>query len=47
MPELPEVETIKNDLHPLLVGRTIVAVKRGWEGCVDRPSVEGFCDQIV
>ena len=47
MPELPEVETIKNDLHPLLVGRTIVAVKRGWEGCVDRPSVEGFYDQIV
>jgi formamidopyrimidine-DNA glycosylase len=47
MPELPEVETIKNDLRPLLVGRTIVGVERGWEGCMDRPSVEEFCNQIV
>ena len=27
MPELPEVETIRGDLEPLLVGRTIVAVR--------------------
>jgi len=47
MPELPEVETIKNDLRPLLVGRSIVGVKVGWEGCVDRPSVQEFCDQIA
>jgi len=47
MPELPEVETIKNDLFPLLVGRTVVDVKVGWQGCVDRPSVEEFCDQIA
>ncbi len=27
MPELPEVETIRNDLRPLLVGRTLAAVR--------------------
>jgi formamidopyrimidine-DNA glycosylase len=47
MPELPEVETIKRELHPLLVGRTIVGVRVGWEGCVDRPSTGDFCDQVV
>jgi formamidopyrimidine-DNA glycosylase len=47
MPELPEVETIKNDLRPLLVGRVIRAVQVGWEGCVDRPSVKEFSRQIV
>jgi formamidopyrimidine-DNA glycosylase len=47
MPELPEVETIKRDLGPLLVGRTVTGVTVGWEGCVDRPSVRGFCDQVA
>ena len=28
MPELPEVETVARDLRPLLVGRTLVAVRR-------------------
>lgn len=28
MPELPEVETVVRDLRPLLIGRTIVAVRR-------------------
>jgi len=47
MPELPEVETIRRELHPLLVGRTIVGVRVGWEGCVDRPSAADFCDRVV
>lgn len=47
MPELPEVETIKRDLWPRLVGRTITGVTVGWEGCVDRPSVRGFCNQVA
>jgi formamidopyrimidine-DNA glycosylase len=47
MPELPEVETIKRDLWPRLVGRTITAIKVGWEGCVDRPSLRDFCDQVT
>lgn len=29
MPELPEVETVARDLRPLLVGRTITAVRAG------------------
>jgi len=47
MPELPEVETIKRDLWPRLVGRIITGVTVGWEGCVDRPSVRGFCNQVA
>ncbi|MYD27876.1 MAG: DNA-formamidopyrimidine glycosylase, partial [Dehalococcoidia bacterium] len=27
MPELPEVETIRRDLEPLVVGRTVAAVE--------------------
>lgn len=47
MPELPEVETIKNDLRPVLAGRTIVGAIVDWDGCVDRPSVEEFLRQVV
>ena len=47
MPELPEVETIMRELGSSLVGRTVAEVTVGWEGCVDRPSVGGFCDQVV
>ncbi len=47
MPELPEVETIKSDLTPLLVGRTITGIRVGWERCVDRPSVEEFCHELA
>lgn len=47
MPELPEVETIRRDLSPLLVGRTITGVTVGWEGCVDRPSMASFSEQVV
>lgn len=47
MPELPEVETIARDLREQLVGRSIVGVVMAWEGCVDRPSPETFCEQTV
>jgi formamidopyrimidine-DNA glycosylase len=47
MPELPEVETIRRELAPRLVGRTITRLSMGWEGCVDRPGVDTFCDQVV
>ena len=46
MPELPEVETIINQLRPRLVGRRIVAVRVGWERIVDRPPVEVFCRHL-
>lgn len=46
MPELPEVETIVNQLRPRLRGRRIVAVWVGWERIVDRPPVEVFCRRL-
>jgi formamidopyrimidine-DNA glycosylase len=42
MPELPEVETIVNQLRPRLLGRRIESVWIGWERIVDRPGVEEF-----
>ena len=47
MPELPEVETIKNDLAPRVVGRRIQRVKVLWPGSVRRPSVEEFQRRLV
>jgi formamidopyrimidine-DNA glycosylase len=47
MPELPEVETISRDLRGLLVGRTIEGVTVVWEGCLDRPSADAFCNRVV
>jgi formamidopyrimidine-DNA glycosylase len=38
MPELPEVETIRRELEPLLVGRTIRGVR------IMRPDIVGFCE---
>ncbi|MES0329084.1 MAG: DNA-formamidopyrimidine glycosylase family protein, partial [Dehalococcoidales bacterium] len=34
MPELPEVETVKNELIPYVVGRRIASVTLNWEGMV-------------
>ncbi|MBI2865464.1 MAG: bifunctional DNA-formamidopyrimidine glycosylase/DNA-(apurinic or apyrimidinic site) lyase [Chloroflexi bacterium] len=42
MPELPEVETIKNDLQPRVLGRSIVGVKLEWTGAVETPTAGGF-----
>ncbi len=42
MPELPEVETIRRELGPLVVGRTIVGVEVEWEGSIARLSREEF-----
>ena len=42
MPELPEVETIKNELAPYVVGRTIVGVDVFWDNMVTQPSVAEF-----
>ncbi|MFA5629521.1 MAG: DNA-formamidopyrimidine glycosylase [Dehalococcoidales bacterium] len=46
MPELPEVETIKNDLLPYIVGRTIKDVALYWERMLEEPSKEEFLDGI-
>ena len=47
MPELPEVETIKNELTPHITGRQITGVTLGWEGIVKKPSLEEFCCRLI
>ena len=47
MPELPEVETIKNELLPHIVGRRVTDVTLFWEGIVRQPSVEEFYSRLI
>jgi formamidopyrimidine-DNA glycosylase len=47
VPELPEVETIKNELLPYVLGREITGVTLLWEGIVRQPSVEEFCSRVI
>jgi len=47
MPELPQVETIKNELEPYVVGRTVKDLSFPWEGIVRRPSLEEFRNRLI
>lgn len=47
MPELPEVETIRRDLEPLLLGSTIVGVEVFWPRSIARPSAHEFEELIT
>jgi formamidopyrimidine-DNA glycosylase len=52
MPELPEVEVVRRDLDPVLVGRTIVSVEVGRDRAVRRERqprafVDALTDRIV
>jgi len=47
MPELPEVETIKNELLPYIVGHRITGVTLLWEGIVRQPAVQEFCSHLI
>ena len=47
MPELPEVETIKNELLPHVVGRQVTDANLCWEGIVRKPSPEEFCSRLI
>ncbi|MFC2011466.1 DNA-formamidopyrimidine glycosylase [Chloroflexota bacterium] len=47
MPELPEVETVKNELLPYVIGRQITGVTLVWEGIVKESSVEEFRSRII
>jgi formamidopyrimidine-DNA glycosylase len=40
MPELPEVETIKNELAPNVIGHRIKSIKLLWERTLQQPSKE-------
>ena len=46
MPELPEVETIKNELSPHVVGRIISGITLFWEGMLRQPSLAEFYSRI-
>lgn len=47
MPELPEVETIKNELLPHVVGHRITGVTLDWEGIIRQPSVSEFRSRLI
>jgi len=47
MPELPEVETTKNELLPHIVGHYITGVTLFWKGIVRQPSPEEFCSRLI
>ncbi|MFC1900388.1 DNA-formamidopyrimidine glycosylase [Chloroflexota bacterium] len=47
MPELPEVETVKNEISPYITGRIISGITLFWEGIVKEPSPEDFCSGLV
>ncbi len=47
MPELPEVETIKNELLPYIVGRCVAGVTLLWDGIVKQPSAKEFCSRLI
>ena len=47
MPELPEVETIKNELMPHVVGQRITGVTLLWEGIVRYPSAQEFRSRLI
>ena len=47
MPELPEVETIKNELSPYVIGQAVSGVSLFWEGIVRQSSLEEFCARLI
>ena len=47
MPELPEVESIKNELLPHIIGRRVSGVTLFWDGMVHQPSVKEFCSRLI
>jgi formamidopyrimidine-DNA glycosylase len=47
MPELPEVEKIKNELLPHVLGRKIEGADILWDKMVKQPSVEEFSARII
>lgn len=47
MPELPEVETVKNELLPHVIGRRITGITLDWEGIVKHPAAEEFCARVT
>jgi formamidopyrimidine-DNA glycosylase len=47
MPELPEVETIVNNLRPALIGKTVLSAELRWRRTLAAPSASAFQARIV
>jgi formamidopyrimidine-DNA glycosylase len=47
MPELPEVETVKNEISPHLLGKRIKEVTLFWNGIIRQPSVAEFKSRLA
>ena len=47
MPELPEVETVKNELAPHIIGRCVTNVTHLWEKIVKEPPPPEFISRIA
>lgn len=47
MPELPEVETVKNELSPYIIGRCVTGVTLFWDGIVKEPSLQEFYSRLI
>jgi formamidopyrimidine-DNA glycosylase len=47
VPELPEVETIKNELLPHVLGRRITGVTVDWDRMVKKPPLEEFRARLI
>ena len=47
MPELPEVETVKNNLKKILVNKTIVGVNVIYDKIIEYPTQEEFKKKII
>ncbi len=45
MPELPEVETVKNELTPHIIGREFTGVTLFWDGIVNTYMIHGLLFQ--
>jgi formamidopyrimidine-DNA glycosylase len=47
MPELPEVETVKRELEPHVIGRTVTGLTFEWEGIVKKIPLETFKNEVI
>lgn len=47
MPELPEVETIKNALAPLITGRCVLDIEVLWHKALVKPSIGLFRERLI
>ena len=47
MPELPEVETVRNELTPHVIGRRVTGLTFEWDGIVKKIAVDEFESEVI